>query len=1073
MNTAFLPGPPEPGAIVRMRQRSYLVENITPPPVPGQGTAVELSCIDDDAQGETLTVLWEYEVDTEITDSSLSALQSNQVDPPARFAAYLHTLRWNCVTSTDPKLLQAPWRAGIEVMAYQLEPLRKALRLPRVNLFIADDVGLGKTIEAGLVLRELLVRQRVRRVIVAVPPSIVRQWQTELEQRFGITAMVYDRDFVAQCRRHRGYSVNPWETHTRFIVSHALLRNEEHLAPLRDLLAKESVGSMLILDEAHNAAPAHSSQYAIDSQFTRAVRDIAELFEHRLFLSATPHNGLSSSFSALLELLDPQRFVRGTPVDPKLRDEVMVRRLKSDLRAVSGGFPERQVIPLVLDGLPDTTPELILAHWLDEYATLREARLAGLPPKSRAAQGLVLVNLQKRLCSSIEAFARTLAAHRRSILTLTPAPDPEPVSYQLDLLTSSTDPDDDRADLDETVVEAEEEQVMTQVTAHSPTGVTPRELELLELMETLAQRTRRQLDARMLRLIQWIREYQCPGLPELGAPPINPPAAWLPRRVVLFTEYADTKRYVENCLRTLVSGTDLGHLRVKTFHGGMSDDTREDIKTAFNADPETEPLRILICTDAAREGVNLQNHCADLFHLDLPWNPSRMEQRNGRIDRKLQRADIVRCHYFVYAQRTIDRVLQTLVDKTKVIAEQLGSVPAVLEQRWTQALVEKTTPTARKTLLEHLCQEPVDMANHGAISQELEQNRERSTQLHQKIEELRKILDQSQRVLDWNPEQLLQVCNQSLELSGNDPLVPISNSRPQAYHVPDLGPRWADTLDLLRPPLPRPVKEKPPVLPPRPVVFLDPGHIDTSVVHLHLEHRFVRRLLNRFVAQGFVGAKLARACVAMSPDPIPRVLLLARLSLYGPGASRLHDEIISLAARWIEPSLRTGPLAPYAEDTQEKSWDRMLEALSLSEFSPVDPAVIHKLLQSAPADIDSLHKPLLDRCHLLAQRAKEKLQQRADIESRQMEEILDGQRKRIERELGKFAQGPQKNLDFGPQWLQDEQRQLADNAKTWRARLDSIPAEKIKECARIQNTYSVVTHRVERVGIVWLWPRTG
>jgi SNF2 family DNA or RNA helicase len=84
-------------------------------------------------------------------------------DPPARFAAYLHALRWNCVTATNPRLFQSPWRAGIEVMAYQLEPLRKALRLPRVNLFIADDVGLGKTIEAGLVLREMLMRQRVRR----------------------------------------------------------------------------------------------------------------------------------------------------------------------------------------------------------------------------------------------------------------------------------------------------------------------------------------------------------------------------------------------------------------------------------------------------------------------------------------------------------------------------------------------------------------------------------------------------------------------------------------------------------------------------------------------------------------------------------------------------------------------------------------------------------------------------------------------------------------------------------------------------------------------------------------------
>jgi superfamily II DNA/RNA helicase len=92
-----------------------------------------------------------------------------------------------------------------------------------------------------------------------------------------------------------------------------------------------------------------------------------------------------------------------------------------------------------------------------------------------------------------------------------------------------------------------------------------------------------------------------------------------------------------------------------TFHGGIGEERREAIKAAFNAAPSTHPLRILVATDAAREGVNLQNHCADLFHFDIPWNPSRMEQRNGRIDRKLQRSPVVRCHYFVVHQRAEDR----------------------------------------------------------------------------------------------------------------------------------------------------------------------------------------------------------------------------------------------------------------------------------------------------------------------------------------------------------------------------------------------------------------------------------
>jgi SNF2 family DNA or RNA helicase len=100
------------------------------------------------------------------------------------------------------------------------------------------------------------------------------------------------------------------------------------------------------------------------------------------------------------------------------------------------------------------------------------------------------------------------------------------------------------------------------------------------------------------------------------------------------------------------------------FHGGMVDEAREEVKRAFNADPKTHPLCVLIAPDAARDGVNLQNNCADLFHFDVPWNRSRLEQRNGRIDRKLQRAPEVRCHYFIYAQQREDRVLKALVEKT-------------------------------------------------------------------------------------------------------------------------------------------------------------------------------------------------------------------------------------------------------------------------------------------------------------------------------------------------------------------------------------------------------------------------
>ena len=150
--------------------------------------------------------------------------------------------------------------------------------------------------------------------------------------------------------------------------------------------------------------------------------------------------------------------------------------------------------------------------------------------------------------------------------------------------------------------------------------------------------------------------------------------------MVLFTEYEDTRRWLE---RRLAEGLeDAGtEGRIASFTGLTSSDRREDLKRAFNADPASEPLRILVCTDAAREGINLQSRCHDLIHVDLPWNPARLEQRNGRIDRKLQPSDTVWCRYFVYAQREEDIVLAALVAKTERIREQLGSAGQVIGER--------------------------------------------------------------------------------------------------------------------------------------------------------------------------------------------------------------------------------------------------------------------------------------------------------------------------------------------------------------------------------------------------------
>jgi hypothetical protein len=207
------------------------------------------------------------------------------------------------------------------------------------------------------------------------------QWRDELENRFGLTFEIFDREYVERIRRERGHSVNPWTTFPRFLISHKLLIDEAYIGPMHAWLDNLRPGSLLIFDEAHHAAPASGSKYAIDSQITKAVRNLAGRFEHRLFLSATPHNGHTNSFSSLLAILDRKRFIPGIKVTASNLDAVMVRRLKDDLRSIGiPGFPERKVEAVELpkelgfDALPDDTPELALAKLLEQYRSVRLVR---------------------------------------------------------------------------------------------------------------------------------------------------------------------------------------------------------------------------------------------------------------------------------------------------------------------------------------------------------------------------------------------------------------------------------------------------------------------------------------------------------------------------------------------------------------------------------------------------------------------------------------------------------------------------------------------------------------------------
>ncbi len=1052
-------GVPIVGSIALVRHRQYLVEGVREGAEPNDATAVDLVCLDDDARGKRLSVLWEVELGARVLSAEADALTApTRIDPPRHFAAYFHALKWSQVTATRSDLFQAPFRAGIKLLDHQLTPLKKALELPRANLFIADDVGLGKTIEAGLVMSELALRQRVSFVLVICPAALCLQWRTEMERRFGQRFELMNRETMTRRRRERGFGVPVWSTHNQWIVSYQTLRRPEYREPLLAMLDGRLEKSLLVLDEAHTAAPASSSQYAIDSAVTSMIRDeVAPCFENRLFLSATPHNGHSNSFSALMAMLDPQRFTRGVPIGSgsTALGTVMVRRLKKDLLALGkSDFPTRLVMRLPVGDA--SSPEVQLSKLLASY---RDS-FKGAKRRSQ----LVLTNLQKRLLSSIEAFHRTLSAHAESALAPSaslPASTTKQAAWEDDsdaeLLRASED--DSELGVDDDAKEDDDARAIARASRLIP-DPDEHQRELLSSMLALASKHRSQPDAKVETILAWIKQHLLVG------------GRWNDARLIIFTEYGDTMRYLARTLDSALEDTPHAEERVAVFHGGMGEDARALLQDAFNGDPSEHRVRILVATDAAREGLNLQSHCADLFHFDVPWNPARMEQRNGRIDRTLQPSPEVRCHYFVYPDREEDAVLERLVEKVGVIQRELGSLGEVVMERVEKALARGIETTTLSEL------ELATAPTRGVeiVKAELEANRvaKRAEKLlEREIDEARAILQRSRKVMDFHEDLLRDAIDVGLAWAGAGPLneLPSAVEGQPAYAVPELPASWERTLDSLR----RPRRRDEPEWEwrkeaPQPVVFRPLDRMGESRVHLHLEHPFVQRILARFAAQGFGAEDLSR--VTIVPDDRsnePRALAIARLSLFGAGAARLHDELVLVAAPFLE-SEGEGHLVPQgpAEDAKALAELELLFGRA-KQLPEVPPRLAQRLLGKASATFAALAPHLRDEAESKAHGAAQLLEARGNKEAADLRKILLSQRADIEREL---HQQLELFTDLEGEALRRARSQREAERVDMRKRLDRIEIELEQEPAALRSLFAVSLRRLTPVGLVYLWPTT-
>ncbi len=1072
---------PARGQIVHARHRQWLVDDARCGES-GESPLVRLVCLDDDDPGRELEVLWDLELGARVVAPERQGLGTpSRLDPPSHFGAYLHALKWSAVSAADATLFQAPFRAGIKLMAHQLTPLMKALELPRANLFIADDVGLGKTIEAGLVLQELLLRQQAHFVLVVCPASVCLQWQGEMQRRFGLRFEVMTRQFVSYRRQERGFGTNPWGTHSRFIVSHSLLRRPEYRETLLQHLGARARKGLLILDEAHAAAPASASRYATDTELTSTIRDLAPRFDNRLFLSATPHNGHSNSFSALLEILDPARFTRGVPVEGKKDLEpVMVRRLKRDLRKLGvDRFPKRLLVQLTLRhqgddwSVEDTTYDAESG----ERAPARNIPLGSAPPLElrlatmlqrytdlcapASGQGrFAFVSLQQRLLSSPEAFARTLQVHAQGVERRggVVVHDADQLPLMLDAREAADAGDPELHGLSDEALDANAKRDVHDASAQLATP-TEEARQLLDEMRTLAERARRAPDAKVRALLAWMREHLCPAIGQGAGSAAS--RAWTDRRVIVFTEYADTKRYLLQHLVAAVAHTEDAEQRILQFHGGMGDDARDEVQRAFNAPPDKDPVRILLATDAAREGINLQAHCADLFHSDIPWNPSRLEQRNGRIDRTLQDADEVRCHYFIYADRGEDQVLDAVVRKVATVQRELGSLGAVLLGQ-----IEKTLEGGIGKGTQRAVDAVGADGKTGIMQSELEDSRNDLELLRSEVERAGRRLESSRRLLAVDPDSLRGVVEVGLAMSrarGLELGAETHDKRP-TYVLPELDRTWEVTLDSLRPPRGRDEafwewrKRRP-----RPVTFHPLTRLSDEAEQLHLAHPFMKRILDRFLAQGFGAHDLTRVTSVVAPDEsVVRVIAYGRLTLFGAGAARLHDQLVPVAAAW---SGEAAAVQPYKDRATAVAAVTKTERLLASAASAPNATVQLRIQSHADALFQALWPHLEAEADALGVEARKGLAQRARRESEDLRALLTRQRTAIDRAEARLRQA---DLFEIPD--REQKRQVERDLQHLEHRRAQAANELVSEPAAIEALYEVRMARLTPVGLVVAWP---
>lgn len=1023
-------GIPEPGQLVSVRRRQWVVSDVlasTPEnsSIPLQHL-VTLSSIDEDGLGEELRVIWEIEPGAHIIEKA-GLPEITGFDDADTLDAFLDAVRWGAATNADKGFLQAPFRSGVSIEDFQLDPLVRAINMARVNLLIADDVGLGKTIEAGLVVQELLLRHRARSVLVICPASLQQKWHDEMQEKFGLDFKIVNTDYIKSLRRDRGIHANPWTSFPRLIASQDWMKSGEGQRLLREILPAKTTYprkfDILVIDEAHNVAPAGSANYAIDSQRTQLIREIAPHFQHKLFLTATPHNGYTESFTSLLELLDDQRFARNILPDEKQLQQSMIRRLKTDL-VDSGGnplYPQRNLQALEVQYTPE---ERAIHKKLNDYAKSRESS----NDETKNTVGTKFVNglLKKRLYSSPAAFASTLEKHVNTVHAGGTEKKVTAIEERI-LRKAMLKAEEDYAN--DADVETAQEEAIEEVSKRTA-PFTAEQSAIISDLRAWAQTAQHQSDSKSEAICNWINKNLKDG------------TRWNNQRVILFTEYRTTQQWLEKILTENGFGGD----RLAIIHGGMDQEEREEVKAAFQTNPNDAKVRILLATDAASEGIDLQNYCNCLIHLEIPYNPNVMEQRNGRIDRHGQKANEVLIWHPVDAGdekgSTVgghkDDIIRAL-RKLESMREDMGSVNPVIAPQMS-GLIEGS----KKELNTQLAEAKTAKAKKFVKAER---------QLNEKIQKLHQQLIDTQNDFHLTPDHVISAVQTGLVVAEKPALRPTTlKGAPEGsvFFMPELTGTWGDCVKGLQHPYTKCV---------RPITFdhaVAKGRDD--VVLVHLNHRLVQmclRLLRSKVWEQ--DDKLHRVTVRSLPsDQIDGVvaLVVSRLVVTGGNHHRLHEEITYSGG--------------YLKD---KSYSREKGVAVINEWlENSQPAIAPSSLRDAITSRFDSHTSALQQT--IEARSKERLKGlESTLEKRKEQEVSDittvltELEKSISAELETADQPEQFEL-FQP----DERTQVRRDVEALKARLARIPEEKELEIKTIEHRYEGYVARTFPVAVIFLVP---